>query len=137
MLSASLLQYYKKSREETSPRAKLRTDLFFKAFLVAGLGAIDFLPALGALIPPLGFVPIFSFAFLGAPVIWRYHLVDITPAFAAQEVINNMSDALLVFDREEIVRLVNPAFCQLIGKKEEEIKRSPIRSLLPDLFPSY
>ena len=136
MLFASLLQYYKKSREETSPRAKLRTDLFFQAFLVAGLGAIDFLPALGALIPPLGFVPIFSFAFLGAPVIWRYHLVDITPAFAAQEVINNMSDALLVFDREEIVRLVNPAFCQLIGKKEEEIKRSPIRSLLPDLFPS-
>ncbi len=136
MLFASLLQYYKKSREETSPRAKLRTDLFFQAFLVAGLGAIDFLPALGALIPPLGFVPIFSFVFLGAPVIWRYHLVDITPAFAAQEVINNMSDALLVFDREEIVRLVNPAFCQLIGKKEEEIKRSPIRSLLPDLFPS-
>ena len=136
MLFASLLQYYKKSREETSPRAKLRTDLFFQAFLVAGLGAIDFLPALGALIPPLGFVPIFSFAFLGAPVIWRYHLVDITPAFAAQEVINNMSDALLVFDREGIVQLVNPAFCQLIGKKEEEIKRSPITSLLPDLFPS-
>ena len=107
MLISSYLQYYKKSREETSPIAKLRTELFFQAFLVTGLGAIDFLPALGALIPPLGFIPILSFAFLGAPVIWHYHLVDITPAFAAQEVINNMSDALLVFDREEIVQLVN------------------------------
>ncbi|HQE25790.1 MAG TPA: PAS domain S-box protein, partial [Candidatus Atribacteria bacterium] len=84
---------------------------------------------------PLGFIPILSFVFLGAPVIWRYHLVDITPAFAAQEVINNMSDALLVFDREGIVQLANPAFCQLSEKKEEEIKGLPVKVLLPDLFP--
>jgi len=77
---SSLLQYYQKSREEISSIAKLRTRLFFRAFLIAGLGAIDFLPALGIPIPPLGFIPVLSFVFLGAPVIWRYHLVDITPA---------------------------------------------------------
>jgi len=134
MLLASLLQYYKKSQEEVSPITKLRTRLFFRAFLVASVGVIDFLPALGISIPPLGFIPILSFVFLGAPVIWRYHLVDITPAFAAQEVINNMSDALLVFDREGIVQLANPAFCQLSEKKEEEIKGLPVKVLLPDLF---
>lgn len=134
MLFASLLQYYQKSREENSSRAKLRTRLFFRAFLVASLATIDFLPFLGVPTPPLGFIPILSFVFLGAPVIWRYHLVDITPALAAQEVINNMSDALLVFDREGIVQLVNPAFCQLMGKREREIKGLPIRSLLPQLF---
>ncbi len=134
MLLASLLQFYKKSQEEVFPTSKLRSRLFFRAFLVTGLGVIDFLPALGVPIPPLGFIPIFSFVFLGAPVIWHYHLVDITPAFAAQEVINNMSDALLVFDREGIVQLVNPAFCQLSEKKEEEIKGLPVKVLLPDLF---
>ncbi len=134
MLLASLLQYYKKSQEEVSPITKLRTRLFFRAFLVASVGVIDFLPALGISIPPLGFIPILSFVFLGAPVIWRYHLVDITPAFAAQEVINNMSDALLVFDREGIVQLANPAFCQLSERKEEEIKGLPVKVLLPDLF---
>ena len=134
MLFASLLQYYKKTREETSPIAKLRTRLLFRAILVADLGIIEFLPTLGVPIPPLAFIPVLSFVFLGAPVIWRYHLVDITPALAAQEVINNMSDALLVFDREGIIQLVNPASCQLIGKKEREIKGLPIRSLLPHLF---
>jgi len=134
MLLASLLQYYKKSQEETSPVAKLRTRLFFQAFLIASLGAIDFLPALGVPIPPLGFIPIFSFVFSGAPVIWHYHLVDITPAFIAREVINNMNDALLVFDREGIVQLANPAFWQLLGKKREEIKGLPVKVLLPDLF---
>ena len=134
MLLTGLLKYYKKSQEEISPMAKLRTRLFFRAFLIASLATIDFLPALGVPIPPLGFIPIFSFVLLGAPAIWYYHLVDITPALAAQEIINNMSDALLVFDREGIVQLVNPASCQLIGKKEREIKGLPIRSLLPHLF---
>ena len=135
MLLASLLQYHKKSQEEASSIAKLRTRLFFRALLVASLAMVEFLPTFGVPIPPLGFIPILFFVFLGAPVIWRYHLVDITPAFAAQEVINNMSDALLVFDREGIVQLANPAFCQLSEKKGEEIKGLPVKTLLPDLFP--
>ncbi|MDD8031896.1 MAG: PAS domain S-box protein [Acidobacteriota bacterium] len=136
MLLSTYLQYYKKSRENTPSIVKVRTRLFFRAFLIAGLGVIDFLPALGVNIPPLGFMPILSFALLGAPVIWRYHLVDITPAFASREVINNMSDALLVFDREGLVQLINPAFCQLVGRKEKEIKGLSARSILPDLFSS-
>ncbi|MBP9015836.1 MAG: PAS domain S-box protein, partial [Candidatus Atribacteria bacterium] len=136
ILFASPLQYYKKSREEVSPIAKLRTRLLFRAIIVADLGVIEFLPTLGVPIPPLAFIFVLSFAFLGAPVIWRYHLVDITPALAAQEVINNMSDALLVFDREGIVQLVNPAFLHLVGRKAKEVKGLPIKSLLPDLFSS-
>ena len=88
---------------------------------------VEFLPTFGVPIPPLGFIPILFFVFLGAPVIWRYHLVDITPAFAAQEVINNMSDALLVFDREGIVQLAN-LLSALSEKKKEEIKGLPVTS---------
>ncbi|MDK2897610.1 MAG: hypothetical protein PWP04_1730 [Candidatus Atribacteria bacterium] len=135
MLLASLLQYYKKSQEELSPITKLRTRLFFRAIFVGSLAIIEFLPTFGVPIPPLGFIPILCFVFLGAPVIWRYHLVDVTPALAAQEVINNMSDALLVFDQEGIVQLVNPAFSRLLGKKEKEIKGLPVKLLLPNLFP--
>ena len=136
MLVSSFWQYYQKSRRATSELVKLRTRLFSRAFSTAGLAVIDFLPALGINLPPLGFIPILSFAFLGAPVIWRYHLVDITPAFASQEIINNMSDALLVFDREGLVQLVNPAFCQLLEKKEDELKGFPARTILPGLFSS-
>ncbi|HOE14861.1 MAG TPA: PAS domain S-box protein [Candidatus Saccharicenans sp.] len=136
MLLSSFWQYHQKSRQAASYLVKLRTRLFFRAFSIAGLAVIDFLPATGINIPPLGFIPILSFAFLGAPVIWRYHLVDITPAFASQEIINNMSDALLVFDREGLVQLVNPAFCQLLEKKEEELKGFPARTILPSLFSS-
>jgi len=134
MLFSSFWQYRQKRHQSISYLVKLRTRLFSRAFLVASLAVIDFLPASGANTPPLGFIPILSFAFLGAPVIWRYHLVDITPAFASQEVITNMSDALLVFDRDGLVQLVNPAFCQLLEKKEEELKGFPARTILPGLF---
>jgi hypothetical protein len=44
MLFASPLQYYKQSREENSPIAKLRIRLLFRAILVADLGVIESCP---------------------------------------------------------------------------------------------
>lgn len=136
MVLSSFRQYYQKNQQATSDLVKLRTRLFSRAFSIVGLAIIDFLPAFGVNVPPLGFIPILSFVFLGAPVIWRYHLVDITPAFASREVINNMSDALLVFDREGRVQLINPAFSQLMEKNEDELRGAPAGTILPGLFSS-
>ena len=85
---ASLLILQKVSRKRWSPTCQLRTRLFLRALLVASLAMVEFLPTFGVPIPLWALFHSFPFVFLGAPVIWRYHLVDITPAFAAQEVIN-------------------------------------------------
>ena len=96
-----------------------------KAFLVAiGIGyfgAFDFLPALGVPYYPLSPLPMFCMVILMARTIWRYRLVDITPAIAAQEIIDTMNDALIVIDPDGVVRLVNRATCSTLGHPEQEL----------------
>jgi len=48
-------------------------------------------------------------------------LITITPAFAARQIIDTMSDALIVLDREGIIRLVNQTACAMFGLSEENL----------------
>ena len=68
-------------------------------------------------------------AVLVARVIWRYHLVDITPAFAANQIIHTLADALVVLDREGVVRVVNQAACELFRRSTTELVGKPVTAL--------
>ena len=70
---------------------------------------VDFLPAMHVGVYPFGYLFMFAFVVLATFIVWRYRLVDITPALAARQVINTMAEGLLVADREGLVRLANPA----------------------------
>jgi PAS domain-containing protein len=100
---------------------KLRSKAFFKAFCIAYLGSIDFLPSLGFPLYPWGYIPVLAFIALTAQTISRHRLVDITPAFAAKEIINAVDDALLILDSEGIVRVANRAACALFGCSENDL----------------
>ena len=54
----------------------------FLAFLLAYTGSIDYLPAFGVEVYPLGFISIFSFLSVIALTVVRYRLMDITVAMA-------------------------------------------------------
>lgn len=58
---------------------------------------------------------------LASRAIWRYRLEDITPAFAAKEILETMSEALIVLDRDGVVRVVNSAACSLLACREEDL----------------
>jgi signal transduction histidine kinase len=70
---------------------------------------------------------------LAARAVWRYRLVDITPAFAASEIINAMADVLLVLDNEGIVRVANGAACQLFDTADKQLAGRHIHTLTPTL----
>jgi diguanylate cyclase (GGDEF)-like protein len=70
---------------------------------------IDFLPKFGIDVYPAGYAALLVFAVVAGSVVWKWRLVDITPAIAAPQVFASMSDALVVFDREGVIRLVNAA----------------------------
>src|SRR3989442_13201967 len=109
-----------------------------KALLVAlgvpYLGVADYLPAYGINVYPFGYVPVLGFVVLMFRAVWRYRLQEITPAFAAEQIIHTMADALLVLDSERIVRVANQAAAQLFGYAKTELVGKPVSTTLGGLL---
>src|SRR5881397_291885 len=107
-----------------------RIKALLVALGVAYLGAVDYLPAYGIHVYPFGYVPVLGFVVLMFRAVWRYRLQEITPAFAAEQIIHTMADALLVLDSERIVRVANQAATQLFGYAKTGLVGKPVSTTL-------
>ena len=116
LMALSLQHYWQEYRAPAPGVDKLRSKALFVAFCVAYLASVDFLAAFDIPFYPFGYLAVLGFIILTARAVWRYRLVDITPAFAATQIINAMADALLVLDNEGTVRVANRAACQLFKR---------------------
>ncbi len=93
--------------KSTTERTRLRLRL--AALAVAIPATVDFLPTMHVGVYPFGYVFILAYIAISTFSIWRYRLVDITPALAAKQVMDTMAEGLLVVDRDGIVRVANEA----------------------------
>jgi PAS domain S-box-containing protein len=121
MLVASMAHYFREYRNVAPSRHKMRIRALILAFAVGYAGSVDFIPTYGIPLYPFGYLAILGFVVLAARAIWAYRLVDITPAFAAEQTIETMSEGLLVLDREGVLRVINSTACQLFGYPREEL----------------
>lgn len=122
VLAAILRDYWRAYRAaDPGSTHQRRTRAFLAAFGIGYLASADYLAAYDIPVYPFGYLPVFGFLAVAAHTIWRYHLADITPATAAAEIIDTISDALIVVDADGIVRLVNQAATQLLGYREGEL----------------
>ncbi len=135
LLVASLLSYYGEYRRTPEGTRKRRLGIFLLAFGIAYLGSVDFVATFGIPLYPFGYIPVLLFLGITARAIWRYRLVDITPAFAAAQILKTVSDALLVFDPEGVIRVVNQAACDLFERPEEKLLGQAIWRVDGDFFP--
>ena len=108
--------------------ASARGRYLFIACCIGAVGNLDHLPRLGVGVFPFGGVLSAPAALVIAGTASRYRLVEITPAFAAREFMDTMSDGVAVVDPEGVVRLVNPALLGMLGYGEGEMLRSHGRS---------
>src|SRR2546426_1725918 len=107
-----------------------RIKALLVALALAYLGVVDYLPAYGIHVYPFGYVPVLGFVVLMFRAVWRYRLQEITPAFAADQIIYTMADALLVLDSERVVRVANQAATQLFGYAKTELVGKPVSTTL-------
>lgn len=111
-----------------------RTRLFFVAFACGSLGMVDFLPAFDVPIYAAGYVPVVVAIGLATYITSQYRLMDITPEFAAKEIVETVSDGLLLLDSEGVMQVANEALLTMIGLPKEEVigRRIPraLRTLL-------
>jgi len=111
-----------------------RIKALLVAFGVAYLGAVDYLGAYGIPVYPIGYAPILGFVVLMVGAVWRYRLLEITPALAAEQIIHGIADALLVLDREGTVRVANQAASDLFACPPAELIGKPVSTTVGDLF---
>src|SRR5208282_3168811 len=126
----TLLLAYK--REIYSLKQRLRIRSFLLAFGIAGFAAVDYLSTFGLAIYPAGYIAIFvSFVILRRTVV-KNKLIDITPTFAAQGILDTMDEALIAIDAEGIIRLSNRATTVMFGRSEKELLGRPYTVIFGD-----
>ncbi|MBI3317949.1 MAG: PAS domain S-box protein [Candidatus Omnitrophica bacterium] len=134
MMVWSLRLFWMEYRHAESSLHRRRFKAFLIAFSIAYLGSVDYLPTYGIPVYPFGYLPVFVFLLIVAQVIWRCRLVDITPAFAAGEILRTMREALIVVDREGIIRVVNRSACEMFERPEGELLGRPIWAVDRGIF---
>jgi PAS domain S-box-containing protein len=134
LLVASVLQLRRHDGITPPGRHKRRIRSLLFALLIGYVGAVDFIATYGIPVYPFGYLAIFGFVLLAYRAIRAYRLTDITPAFAAEEIIATMSDALLVLDREGVLRLANGAAREMFGLDPRDWIGKPIAETSPHLY---
>ena len=115
-VAVTLRMYWKKYRGDRSASlASQRALRLAAALLLGSFASVDFLPALGVDVYPLGGIALLGAGLVNAHTMWRYRLVEITPAYAADQLMDSMSDGVLMIDRDGVVRLANPAAAEILG----------------------
>jgi diguanylate cyclase (GGDEF)-like protein/PAS domain S-box-containing protein len=130
VLLLSLYEHWIDSRGAETERHRARSRSYLGAFFIGSLGSVDYLPAYGIPVFPVGFLPVLAFIALTARTVRRHRLVDITPSLAAPQILATMADPLVVCDADDNVRLVNPAACLLLGYEERHLLGMPVASLV-------
>ena len=111
-------------------RERMRNRSFIAALAVGYIGSIDYLPAFGIALYPLGFIPIVFFVALAARAVLRFRLADLTPSFVADLLLDTMHGGVLVVDLHGRVRVANDVAAELLGWTREELDAADLRHLL-------
>jgi PAS domain S-box-containing protein len=132
MLAGSMGHYWLEYRKAPPGRRKERIKALMLAFAVGYVGAVDFIPTYGIELYAFGYLAILGFVILAARAIWTFRLVDITPAFAANQIMETMTEGLLVLDRDGVLRVVNSMASKLLGYRREELLGRRVGSIISD-----
>jgi diguanylate cyclase (GGDEF)-like protein/PAS domain S-box-containing protein len=108
-----------------------RARALIRAFAVGSIAFVDFLPTIGVPVFPLGFIAILGFSGIAADALWRYHLAELTPGFAASQILATMKGAVIVADLQGKIRVVNRAALTMLGyEADEELNGKAIRNII-------
>lgn len=130
MLLGSIFEYWRELRAAQlwGQRARMRAWLI--TFSTPFLACVDFFPAFGFSMYPLGPFFMVLFLLLSVYVFRKYWLVSITPSFAAKEIVDTMADGVIVCDSAGRIQVVNEALLALTGYEETDVIGKPLHLLL-------
>jgi diguanylate cyclase (GGDEF)-like protein/PAS domain S-box-containing protein len=120
--AVALRQFHRRYRNaHPSSNASRRTKLFLISFSLGSLGMFDLVPSLGVPLYPFGYIPTISGILFATYITLRHRLMDITPEFAARQIVETVSDGLLLLDHEGVMRVANETLLSMIRLPKEAI----------------
>ncbi len=126
-VAVNLYLYYCQYRDNRRDGIAARRALLLAISLAGGgFAAIDFLPTFGIDVLPVGGLALMFGFLVNAYITWRYRLVEITPAYAAHQLMDSMSDGALMIDRDGVVRLANPSAARILGIDHARLHNAPL-----------
>ena len=116
------------ARSASEGRARERASMLLVAFGIGALTILDYIPTLG--IGPVGHIAMFAFTVVAATAIWRFQLVDVTPEYAAESILETMKSAVLVVDMAGNIRVANKGVGALLGYDPDSLPGAHIRLII-------
>jgi diguanylate cyclase (GGDEF)-like protein/PAS domain S-box-containing protein len=111
-------------------QARERAGALLIAFVLGSLGMFDYFPAVGIDLQPVGYVAALAFVVVAATALWQFQLSDITPEYAAGQILETMKGAVVVIDMHGRIRVVNRAAGSLLGRNAAELRDAHVREIL-------
>ena len=65
--------------------------------------------------------------------IWKYNLMRVTPEIAARNMIDSMSNFMVLVNPNGVINQVNPALLRLTGYRQKELEGKPMAQIFPYL----
>ncbi|HKO58349.1 MAG TPA: PAS domain S-box protein, partial [Thermoanaerobaculia bacterium] len=124
------MRLFSRAYHQSDGAARERAAAFLLAFAISSIAALDYLPTVNIDVYPVGYVAILAFTIIAASTIWRYQLADLTPEYAAGQILETMKGAVLVVDMKGRIRVVNRAASQLLGYHRDELRGMHIRTII-------
>ena len=123
-------RYYKKSKGLEKHQT---------LYILLGLSFVVISSLITDTILPLLSVEFPGMIFLTAPLgllfisygVSRYKLPDLTPAFAADEIVSTITNFLIITDENRKIRYINPVGLKLLGYGKEEFEDKNIEMIIP------
>jgi diguanylate cyclase (GGDEF)-like protein/PAS domain S-box-containing protein len=131
-IGASAWEWIRAYRAAETEAQRKRARRFLWAYGLTPLCFIDSFQSYGVAIYPIGYAAVLGVQLLLARTIVEYRLVELTPAFAVERILDTMADPLLVCDREGRIRVTNDAVTSVFGYTRRELVGTSLWSLATD-----
>jgi diguanylate cyclase (GGDEF)-like protein/PAS domain S-box-containing protein len=107
-----------------------RNSSFFAALAIGYAASVDYLPAFGVALYPIGFIPILGFLVLAARAAMRFRLADLTPSLVADMLLDTIHGGVLAVDTHGRVRVANEVAAELLGWTPDQLFGADLREIL-------
>ncbi len=129
LVAPALLLLWRSYRVDEG-KAQERAGALLLAVILGCLCFVDYVPAAGVNIDPVAYLAVFAFMIVGAAALSRYGLVDLTPQYAASQILDTIKSAVLVVDLEGTIRVANRATSNMLGYAPDALIGCHIREIL-------
>jgi diguanylate cyclase (GGDEF)-like protein/PAS domain S-box-containing protein len=130
MLFESVRLYLEVKRQARWNETRRQARTLLVAYAFGALALVDYLPSTGYDVVPLSPLAVLGFVTLAGIAVWRFQFIDVTPEFAASQILETMKGLVIVMNVQGKISVVNKAVCAKLGYVEEELRGMPMTSIV-------